>query len=362
MGWIARLAAVIVACVAVTAAAGPEPGDGSGNGSDIEMDAGSGSGSQPPTPAQPDPVAAKRWLAAAQILVQKGDYWTHANKPDEAKAEYQNAVTAYHKAIDAGEDVSTYLALAQVEDKLGDLADAYAHAKRVIDAQPPVKPDVLKKAQAKLDDLGNRVGIVTLAIKPDGVAVALGNQQVGTSPLAQPIVLAPGSYTLSLSAVGYQPKDLEIKVDAGSESDRKIELQPVPVVVKNVAPAPPPLPPPPPPGPPPDKLPLYIGAGATGALALTATISGIVALHDHGVFTGAGTSPSARYDAQVNGRTAAHVADACWLGALAGAGFTAYWYVFKYMPAERASKEPPATAVLPWARPGAGGLAVGGSF
>ena len=37
----------------------------------------------------------------------------------------------------------------------------------------------------------------------------------------------PGTYTLSFAPVGFQPKDAEIKVEAGSESERKIELEPV---------------------------------------------------------------------------------------------------------------------------------------
>ena len=79
--------------------------------------------------------------------------------------------------------------------------------------------------------------------------------------MKEPLVLMPGTVTVSLTAVGYQPKDVEIKIEAGSESERKITLDPVPVVIKQVVkdePEPEPVKPKPP-----SKLPLYIGAGVT---------------------------------------------------------------------------------------------------
>src|SRR5262245_13323682 len=120
-----RLATIgIIAALAVHAAAAPGDGSGSGSGSaegEIEMEpAGSGSGSgsavvDENAPIAKDPKVAKKWLAAAQTLVQKGDYFTRANRPIDAKQQYENAVIAYSKAIEAGDDVSVFMQLALVE-------------------------------------------------------------------------------------------------------------------------------------------------------------------------------------------------------------------------------------------------------
>ncbi|MDB4953209.1 MAG: hypothetical protein JWO36_778 [Myxococcales bacterium] len=373
-------------------------GSGSGSGDDIEMEpdtVGSGSATtspakppaakppatppapKPPTPAasdtpapdagsdQPvkDPKVAKKWIAAAQQLVQKGDYLTRAKAPD-AKAQYENAITAYQKAIEAGDDSApTYFALALTEDKIGHEADAYKHLKIVIDPKAAAKPDVVKKAQAKLEEISMKVGTVTLTVKPEGTQIQIAGKDVGESPLTEPLILDPGTYTLSFIAVGYQPKDAELKVEAGSESERKIELEPVKVVVRSheevepteaVAK-------------PPSKLPLYVGAGATGGFVVIAVVTGILAVGQHSTFTGSNTQGLDRLDAQSNGKTYAHVTDGLLVGAVVAAGFTAYWYQYKYRPAAKAyaAEKHPATAkvhVVPWVQPDASGFTLAGAF
>ena len=49
--------------------------------------------------------------------------------------------------------------IAIAEDKAGNTADAMKHLKLVLAAQAGVKPDVMKKAQAKLDEMSMKVGI-----------------------------------------------------------------------------------------------------------------------------------------------------------------------------------------------------------
>ncbi len=355
------------------AIADPEPGSGSGDtGGDIEMEpdqVGSGSGSGSAAPATPeaitkDPKVAKKWLTTAQQLAQKGDYFAARNKPADAKVQYENAVTAYQNAIAASDDITVNYALGLVEDKLGATPDAYHHLKLVASAKEGVKPDLQKKAQAKLDDLGAKVGIVTLTIKPEGTSITIAGKVVGESPLTEPLVLLPGTYTASMSAAGYQPKDAEIKVEAGSEAERKIDLEPVPVTVKHqvfvaepetTGPAKP------------SMTVLYIGAGATAAFAITATITGIAAISQHHAFTDPTFTNSERKDAQSTGRTLEHITDLCWVGAIASAGFTAYWYMYRYKPALDASPPSsqrivPKVDMIPWVSPDGGGLSAAGSF
>ncbi len=366
MGRLATLG--IIAALAVRAAAAPGDGSGSGSGSgetEIEMEpagTGSGSGSAAPADNAPivkDPKVAKKWLTAAQTLVQKGDYFIHANRPIDAKQQYENAVVAYGKAIEAGDDVSVFMQLALVEDKLGQDASAYRHLKLVIDPKAQQKPDVVKKAQAKLDEVAAKIGTVALTITPDGTQVALAGKVVGEAPMTEPLVLDPGSYTVSFTAVGFQPKDVELKVEAGSESERKIALEPVRVVVKPVEGEEPGGAPEKPAGPP--ILPLYVGAGAAAGLFLIGTITGLSAVADHSTFTDPATSAADRKDAQSQGRTLAHVTDALFVGSIAAGAFTAYWYLYKWAPAQRATGTDH-WLLFGWAAPTGGGVAASGSF
>lgn len=367
---IRRLALIVGASLCCTSSVFAQPAEG-----EIEMEgdpppADPAPTEQPPAeqpveqPAAPvkDPKLAKKWLKAGDQLIRKGDQLTKQGKQADAKQQYENAVTAYQKAIEASDDISINYQLALAEDKAGMAPEALAHLKVVIAAQG-IKASIMKNAQAKLDDLSMKVGIVTLAIEPAGTQVSIEGKEVGEAPLAEPLVLMPGVHKVTLTAVGFQPKDVELKVEAGSESERKIALDPVPVVAKPQIQEAEPVPVEAPKGP--DKLPLYIGAGATGGLVLVAAITGIVAVSKHGTYTDAGSSPSERDDAQSSGKTFALVTDLCIVGAVGAAAFTAYWYQYKYRPQARVLAERQSQAkldVVPWVQPQAGGLTVAGSF
>ena len=326
-----------------------------------------------PAPVVKDPKLAKKLAAAAAQLAQKGDYSTRRNKPDEAKTFYENAATAYGKAIETGDDLNLHYDLALVEEKLGKLDVSVRHLRVVLAAKAGVKPDVTKKAQVKHDELMMNVGLVLLQVEQDGTTVSVAGAVVGKSPFTEPLVFMPGTYTLSFESDGYQPKDVEIKVEAGSEAERKIELEPIKIVV---------APPRSPDGTettevptvagPPSKLPLYIGGGITVAAFGAFVVGGILAVSEHGTFVGASTTRNDREDARASGQNFALFSDVMLGTTLVAAGFTTYWYLFKYRKgnakaAEGAPTSPLAPTmskvdVVPWVQPFASGLSVAGSF
>jgi hypothetical protein len=373
-----RIAVVLIAAgFAVFAApVGAQPGD------EIEMEpegSGSGSGSAPaptePSPVAKDPKLAKKLLFAAQQMVAKGDYWTRAKRPDDAKAQYETALTAFQKAIELGDDPNVYFELANVEDKLGKLDEAAKHWRVVIKAQTGVRPDILKKATAKFDDAVTKLGLVTLVIKPDGASISMAGTAIGTSPLPESMILMPGTYAFAFSAEGFQSKELEIKVEEGSESERGIDLEPVQLTIE---PAKPEIEEPIEPAivaKPPSKLPLYLGGGATVGFLGIATITGILAVGQHGTFTAADSSSGERTDARSSGERLARITDVMLVGTLGAAAFTTYWYMFKYKPAHKkfATEQQAArrsrpldssskVTVVPWVQHDTGGVTLAGSF
>ena len=321
-----------------------------------------------------DPKLAKKLAAAAQQFAQKGDYSAKRSKPDEAKGFYDQAAAAYLKAIETGDDVNLYFDLAIVEEKRGKIDLAVLHLRTVTGAKAGVKPDVLKKAQVKYDDLSMQVGLVTLQVDQDGTAVAVAGAVLGKSPFTAPLVFMPGSYTLSFESDGYEPKDVEIKVEAGSEAERKISLEPIKIVVA----------PPREPGSgeeptqtptvagPPSKLPLYIGGGVTAVALGAFIVTGILAVGEHGTFVGEDSTRNERLDARANGENYALFSDVMLGTTLVAAGFTTYWYLVKYRkgnakPADSSSNSPLAPQmskvdVVPWVQPSASGLSVAGTF
>jgi hypothetical protein len=369
----------LLASLAIVRAGGAQPAGG-GGGSDIEMEpetlgsgsahaaAGSAAPATPAAPAEPaapakDPKLAKKLFAAAQGFERKGDQLAKQNRPDDAKTQFIEAINAYQKAIEQADpvDPTWTLALVAVLDKSGDSAAAYKQVKALVALQPPPKPDVLKKAQAKLDELDGKVGKVTLTVKPDGTQIMMGDKTVGEAPMTDALILAPGTYTISFAAVGFEPKDAELKVEAGSESERKIELVPVKVKIKPHEAEPEPETPV---VTAPNMLPVYVGAGATGVLLITSIVYDFRAKSQHDTFVAKNTATKDRLDARDNGKLFAHVADITLVGALGAAAFTGYWYWYKIRPAQAASgKEKQAKVVpAPWVEPGAAGFAVGGQF
>jgi hypothetical protein len=306
-----------------------------------------------------DPKLAKKLFAAGQGFERKGDQLAKQSKADDAKAQYLQAVNAYGKAIEAGDDPSWTLALAAAEDKAGDPASGYKQIKALLAAQPPIAPELQKKAQAQLDELDGKVGKVMLTITPAGTQIMIAGQTVGEAPMTEPLVLSPGSYVASLAAVGFEPKDTELKIEAGSETERKIVLTEVVATPvrrqlesepeQPAATAPP-------------MIPLYVGGGATAVLLTTSIVYDFRAKHQHDAFTAKSTSPNDRLDARDNGKLFAHVADITLVGALGAAAFSGYWYWYKVRPALAAHEQPPKVGLGPWVEPDASGLIVAGQF
>ena len=278
-----------------------------------------------------DPAAAKKLAEGAAKFVKKGDKLKKRKKLDEANAEYARAIMAYEKSFEMNPVASILLAAANLHARLEHWMEAADRYKRALaETEIPLDDKARAKAEAGLGDVMMNLGLVTLNVVPEGATVTLDGAEVGVTPLAEPLVLAPGEHTLQLKAEEYIDFETKLVIEAGSESDRSFELQPVPVVVEKPRPPPPPPPPPLPPGP--NKLPLIAGAGAAGLFTIGAVITGILAVGEHGTFTDPNATQEERDAAQSSGRTLAALTDAFTGAAVLAAGFTAYYYLKIYKP------------------------------
>ena len=309
----------------------------------------------PGAPVAKDPRAAKKAHQTGLQAIAKGDAFTRRNNLSEARAQYEIAEQSFRKAIELGGDATVQHDLGTALAKLGKFADAVKELRVVLKAQG-ARADLVKKATAKIDELSAEVGTLMLVIKPEGTSISLGGVEVGKAPLAESIVLMPGTYTIAFAADGHQPREIEVKVEAGSESERTIELEQITIVVDPVKPKEPdevtaPLEPAPP-----SKRMLYIGGGVSLGLVAIGTITGIVAVGRHGTFTDADATPAEREDARSSGKSLALVTDLCLVGAVIAGGYTAYHYIYKYKPAVRKHAETK-VGLVPWVQPASGGSA-----
>ncbi len=369
-------AALALALAPKAARAQPEEVEGE---IEIEMDVPAEAPRVPAPPDAPDaaglpvivkdPKVAKKWVSAGNQLIGKGDALVKRRKPAEAIPHYENAVIAFEKAIEAGADANVAYQLAELNDRLGRYAVAVTQYRAVIAADRGASAATVKKATAKLDVALGNVGLVTLNITPDGASIAMSGAVLGTSPLPEPLVLMPGTYAMRFEADGFQPKEVEVKVDAGAELERGIDLEKIVIIVEPVGPREidePPAPAPVASGA--SRVPLIVGGVLTVGLAATAVVTGLLAVSEHDKFEDPMATTGARADAKVRGERLAKITDAAIGGALVAGAFTTVWYLVKYRGGSDGPAETSRAPVMskfdlaPWVEPTAGGLSVLGSF
>lgn len=122
----------------------------------------------------------------------------------------------------------------------------------------------------EIDKLRNRVASATITVNVAGAEVRIDETSIGKAPLEKPLLLNPGKRKISASASGWKPSSKTLELASGDTVQVELKLE------EEKAPEPP-SPPPPPPPPPPSRT-HWIAWGVTGALGLSAGVTGYLAL------------------------------------------------------------------------------------
>ncbi len=368
-----RFAAALIALAVLesTVLAQPDPGDGG----EIEASEAPAAAAAPPAAPQtvpPDPKLAKKLVTAAVQMVARGDAAVRKRQAEEGKAQYENAVTAYSKALELGAEVTVRIPLADLLDKLGKYDEATRQYQQVVAPGAGARAADVKRAAAKLDDELMKVGLLTMNVTPLGATITMAGAELGTAPLPEPLVLMPGTYSVAFNADGYQPKDVEMVIEAGGELEKAVELEAIsttvakptahavdePVAVEIPQGA--------------SRSPLYVGGVLTLGFTVAAVTTGLLAIGQHKTFEDIGSTKQQRADAKVRGERLSKICDATIAGAVVAGAFTTIWYLAKYRhggsarSTERASdSRAPVMSkldVAPWVQSNVSGVTLLGSF
>jgi len=150
-------------------------------------------------------------------------------------------------------------------------------------------------AQTRLATLkASLVGEITVSTLPATATLSVdGMAQPGPQPIQ--LKLAPGPHKLSFTAEGYDAKEIDLQVLAGTKLEQKIELQQhamaLPPPAAEAVVGPPPLPPPPAENH--SKVPAYVTLGIATGGAIVGTIFGVQALQSKSDFDKNPTTKSA---------------------------------------------------------------------
>lgn len=135
-------------------------------------------------------------------------------------------------------------------------------------------PEQRTIARTETKRLKPLVAFVFIAVNVDGAEVTIDDVRVGTSKLAAPVLVSAGRHTIAASKGNLFPARKSVDVPGGAERvDVQLDL------------VEPPPPPPPkvlyvtkPEKPEKSRLPVWLGLGATGMLAATTTVFGVLTL------------------------------------------------------------------------------------
>jgi hypothetical protein len=268
-----------------------------------------------------------------------------ASPVDEARARFQrgvkfakdgdfrSALVEFEEAYRIAPNFKVRFNIGQTCEELQDFAGAMAAFRAYLaeggSAVPKARRSVVEDELKQLE--GHVARLEVESVEPDVELVAEGDRKLnlGKTPLADVVLLNSGTWEVTARKEGFEPQVTEVTVAGGDRKKVVVALKklepPRVVVALPPPPAPVPAPAPPPVAHAPSMVPVYIGAGLTGVLAISAGVTG-------GFFLGAkstyesklgdfGVTKSAVSDASDSAKTLAIAADVQTVAAVAvGAG------------------------------------------
>jgi hypothetical protein len=270
---------------------------------------------------------------------------------DDAEAHFQRGVERYRDNDFAGALVefkraytldAKYQVLYNVAESYFQLQD-YANALKTFqqylyEGGNKLSAKRRKEVDRDIEKLRRRVTLVTVETKETGATIAVDDVPVGTTPLAEPVLVSSGRRRISATLAGRPPVTQVVDLVGGESSTITLAIpaQDVKVVTLTVQR--------------PSIVPAVIAWGATGVVLTSAVVTGVVALGASGDLKDklAAFPADPKAIASAHAKTAALAAATDVLGAfaLAGAGVAIYLTIKVQRAAPRAVEPTPPSAFL----------------
>jgi hypothetical protein len=303
-----------------------------------------------PVRAEDPKKAAKKLLVEGDKLFKKGDY--------------EGALDRYKRAFEAFPSAKIYVPMGITEEKLGRDVDAYGHYELLLsEAGDPIPDELRNEAQNRMAEIEKRIVSIKFDVRPLGSTITVDNVELGQTPLDKPVRLMPGNHAWSISKDGFMPVEKEMELQGGTSLDEVVQLEKEPAIEISSGPA----------GggsgpgrsksvdsaPAGKRKVLIAGIVTSSALLSASLVFGLFAMSKHDIFSDTERSVDDREAARDSGQTMATVADVMLVFAIGAGAFTTYWYFKQYKPAKEREGR---AALVPYATPDGGGVAVMGRF
>jgi hypothetical protein len=191
---------------------------------------------------------------------------------------YEQAMVEFERAYALAPAYRILYNIGQISVLLRDYPKAVRSFQQFLDeGGPRVPAKQRKEVETELDHLKARVAYVTVVVNVEGAEVLIDDVSVGTSPLAEPIVVNSGRHMVAVRKPGLVGDSESVVLAGQDEVEVELELTSPPVG----GPAPVPLGPgddPPRPQKDPEASYAWVGWLATATLAAGAVATGLLAL------------------------------------------------------------------------------------
>ncbi|MCU0662885.1 MAG: PEGA domain-containing protein [Myxococcota bacterium] len=170
------------------------------------------------TAAAGDKAVAEKHFKAGVSLLKTEDYEAAALSFEASIEELPTKMGLFNLA-------NCYKALRRYGDSLSTLERLRTSFGAQFDAE-------LETAVSGLEnEIRNLVGTLEIAVDPQGAEVLVNGKSMGSSPLTQPLVLAPGNYEVSARATGLAFGVEKVRLLAGAQLKVRLMGNPVPATI-----------------------------------------------------------------------------------------------------------------------------------
>jgi hypothetical protein len=216
---------VIHAAIATELTRAQVPLDGRADGPLVGNDQTPSGGDSKSGPADQQPTAG----GADETLEEHEDRLVREGIALRRAGDDAQAIDKFRQAYALGRDARPLAHMAFAEQAMGRWAAAYQHLRDALAVEGHSWIDANReKFGGELAALEQRIARLTLVIEPASAEVLVNGQPVGKAPLAQPLVLAPGTTVIEVQMDDYVTYRRELHVREGGVYRQTAHLQPAP--------------------------------------------------------------------------------------------------------------------------------------
>jgi tetratricopeptide (TPR) repeat protein len=178
------------------------------------------------------------------------------------EADFRSAAVEFRRAYEKSHNFKILYNIAQSEYQLTNYAAALDAFNRYLkEGGANIDADRRREVEEELPKIRSRVATLTVKTRSAGAHVVVDEQSVGTTPLAEPVLLNPGPHRVVIQQEGYTDAVRNIDVVGGEAPVVELDPVAVPVVM----------------APPKSWTPAVVAWTATGVFTAGAVVLGLVA-------------------------------------------------------------------------------------